>query len=188
MVCRIEKSKHTKRLKSSAFVPYPIATPTDLITDQVKVVVTALNPMITNTVALYVKVKNFHWHLASSQYRDDSILFDEHAEQQKISSNLLDKRTPRINSHLGGRTGDVQQSTSIAEDHKECIPGSEMLECLLADHLHIIEQTGEADSIELTQEDLDQPSNLLIGLLEDKDTEKRISSLYESIRDEEMMK
>src|SRR3954452_25032049 len=85
--------------KSSA-VPPQLATPTDLAPDAVQAVSEALNPIIADAFALYVKTKNFHWHLAGSHFRDYHLLFDEHAEQVLAAIDPLAERVRRI----GGTT------------------------------------------------------------------------------------
>src|SRR4051812_5335890 len=80
--------------------PPPLATPTDLKPSEVKAVVEALNPLIADAYALYVKTKNFHWHLSGSHFRDYHLLFDEQADAIFASIDPLAERARRI----GGTT------------------------------------------------------------------------------------
>ena len=57
-----------------------LATPTDLKPEEVQAVTEAVNPLIADAYALYVKTKNFHWHLSGSHFRDYHLLFDEQAD------------------------------------------------------------------------------------------------------------
>ncbi|HEY4386345.1 MAG TPA: ferritin-like domain-containing protein, partial [Ktedonobacteraceae bacterium] len=63
--------------------PYPVAkqlaTPMDLSQQEVQAITEAINPLIADAFALYVKTKNFHWHLSGSHFRDYHLLFDEQA-------------------------------------------------------------------------------------------------------------
>ena len=59
--------------------PKELATPTDLKSEEVRAVVEAINPLIADAFAMFVKTKNFHWHIASSHYRDYHLLLDEQA-------------------------------------------------------------------------------------------------------------
>jgi starvation-inducible DNA-binding protein len=61
-------------------VPTELATKTDLSSQETKAITEAVNPLIADAFALYVKTKNFHWHLYGSHFRDYHELFDEHAE------------------------------------------------------------------------------------------------------------
>ena len=60
-------------------VPRALATPTDLNPDAAAAVTAAVNPLVADAFALYVKTKNFHWHLSGPRFRDYHLLFDEQA-------------------------------------------------------------------------------------------------------------
>jgi starvation-inducible DNA-binding protein len=77
-----------------------LATPTDLKPEEVQAVCNAVNPIVADAFALYVKYKNFHWHLAGSHFRDYHLLFDEHADVLIGSLDDLAERVRRI----GGTT------------------------------------------------------------------------------------
>jgi starvation-inducible DNA-binding protein len=57
-----------------------LATPTDLTPEEVRAIVGAINPLIADALALYLKAKNYHWHLSGPHFRDYHLLFDEQAE------------------------------------------------------------------------------------------------------------
>ena len=75
-----QNSRHTNGNLRSYSVPSALATPTDLSQEEVAAVTAAVNPLIADTLALYLKSKNFHWHLSGVHFRDFHLLFDEHAE------------------------------------------------------------------------------------------------------------
>lgn len=176
------KSKSAKARNTFSSRIGPLVTPTDLTPSEVQTVVKTINPIVADTVALYIKVKNFHWHLASSHYRDYHILFDEHAEQLLASLDPLAERIRRIGGTTLRSIGHIQQLTSIQDDDEAFVPANEMLKRLLTDNLQIAKQLRKA--IELTQEKRDHPtSDLLIGLLDD--AEKRIWFLNETVQNEE---
>ena len=58
-----------------------LATPTDLKTNKVTAVADALNGVLADSYALYLKTKNFHWHVSGPHFRDYHLLFDEQAAQ-----------------------------------------------------------------------------------------------------------
>jgi DNA-binding ferritin-like protein len=70
----------TKAKKESFPPPTQLATETDLSPHEVKAITEAVNPLIADAFALYVKTKNFHWHLYGSHFRDYHLLLDEHAD------------------------------------------------------------------------------------------------------------
>jgi len=73
--------------------PSQLATETDLSPHEVKAITEAVNPLIADAFALYVKTKNFHWHLYGSHFRDYHLLLDEHADAIFDS---IDARSPPI--------------------------------------------------------------------------------------------
>jgi len=70
----------TKAKVESYPAPRQLATKTDLSPQEVKAVTEAVNPLIADAFALYVKTKNFHWHPYGSHFRDYHLLLDEHAD------------------------------------------------------------------------------------------------------------
>src|SRR5512141_394373 len=82
--------------QKSYLAPEQLATPTDLQAKEVKEVVETINPLIADAFVLYVKTKNFHWHVASSHFRDYHLLFDEQAQSILESIDPLAERVRRI--------------------------------------------------------------------------------------------
>src|SRR6267378_8595416 len=77
-----------------------LATVTDLNQIEQRAVTEAVNPLIADAFALYVKTKNFHWHLAGPRFRDYHLLFDEHAAAIFESIDVLAELVRKI----GGTT------------------------------------------------------------------------------------
>jgi len=176
------KSKTTKSQDGFSNRVKELATPTDLTASQAQAVTQAINPIIADTVALYLKTKNFHWHLAGSHYRDYHLLFDEHAEQLLAALDPLAERVRRIGGTTLRSIGHVQRLSAISDDDDEFVSAEDMLERLLEDNLHIAKQVRSA--IELSQDKRDHPtSDLLIGILDE--TEKRIWFLHETLQNAE---
>jgi starvation-inducible DNA-binding protein len=75
-------------------------TPTDLSDDAIQEVSEALNGLLADTFALYVKTKNFHWHVSGPHFRDYHLLLDEQAAQIEASVDILAERVRKI----GGTT------------------------------------------------------------------------------------
>lgn len=165
------------RKSATAFpVPRQLATPTDLQPDEVQAVTEAVNGLIGDAFALYVKTKNFHWHLASSHFRDYHLLFDEHAEQILESIDPMAERIRRIGGTTVRSISHISQLQSIQDDNRDFVPAEEMIQALLTDNLQIAKKMR--DAMELAEEKRDHPtSNLLQEILDV--TEKRIWFLYE---------
>src|SRR5438034_10016526 len=80
--------------------PAQLATVTDLTSQEAQAVTEAVNPLIADAFALYVKTKNYHWHLAGSHFRDYHLMFDEQADSIFGSIDALAERVRK----LGGTT------------------------------------------------------------------------------------
>ena len=80
--------------------PARLDTPTDLSSEAVREVSAALNALLADTFALYVKTKNFHWHVSGPHFRDYHLLLDEQTEQLEGSIDILAERARKV----GGTT------------------------------------------------------------------------------------
>src|SRR5277367_1874248 len=77
-----------------------LGTPTDLSTDNVSAITAALNPLVADAFALYIKTKNFHWHISGAHFRDYHLLLDEQADQIFEITDAVAERARKI----GGTT------------------------------------------------------------------------------------
>src|ERR1700760_5176808 len=78
----------------------PLQTPNDLGNNAMKDLSGALNALLADTFALYVKTKNFHWHVSGPHFRDYHLLLDEQADQIFATTDPIAERVRK----LGGRT------------------------------------------------------------------------------------
>jgi starvation-inducible DNA-binding protein len=90
----------TKAKVESYPAPPQLATKTDLSPHEVKAITEAVNPLIADAFALYVKTKNFHWHLYGSHFRDYHLLLDEHADAIFDSIDIMAERVPCIRTSV----------------------------------------------------------------------------------------
>jgi starvation-inducible DNA-binding protein len=156
--------------------PKELATPTDLKPDEARSVVEALNPLIADAFALYTKTKNFHWHVASSHFRDYHLLLDEQAESILNSIDPLAERVRRIGGMTIRSISHIHQLQSIADDNHDYVPPDKMIQELIKDNRHMAERQRAA--IEICDKNRDSASsNALQEIL--NQTEKRIWFLYE---------
>ncbi|HBY98364.1 MAG TPA: DNA starvation/stationary phase protection protein [Chloroflexi bacterium] len=156
--------------------PKSLATPTDLTADEAQAVVEAVNPILADAFALYVKTKNFHWHVAGAHFRDYHLLFDEQAEAILGSIDLLAERVRKVGGTTLRSISHISQLQTISDDNDDYVPPIEMMRRLLADNRHIAKVMREA--IEVCENHRDTPTaNLLQELLDE--TERRIWFLFE---------
>ncbi|MBC7546095.1 MAG: DNA starvation/stationary phase protection protein [Candidatus Sericytochromatia bacterium] len=130
-------------LKVSRF----LATPTDLAAKDVAAITEALNGLAADSFALYVKTKNFHWHLSGVHFRDLHLLFDEQADAIFVSVDLLAERVRRIGGTTIRSIGHVGQLSRIRDDNDEFVPPHEMVRRLMADNETMIRAQRQAHDV-----------------------------------------
>jgi starvation-inducible DNA-binding protein len=169
----MERQREESRTPS---VPRALATVTDLKADDVPVIAEAVNPLIADAFALYVKTKNFHWHLAGPRFRDYHLLFDEQAASILDSIDVLAERVRKIGGTTLRSVGHIARLQGISDDDDNYVPASEMIGRLLADNQRMAERQRAA--IKLCDDRGDTPTgNILQDVLDQ--TERRIWFLYE---------
>jgi starvation-inducible DNA-binding protein len=156
--------------------PDRLATPTDLKAEEIQAVTEAVNPLIADSFALYVKTKNFHWHLAGSHFRDFHLLFDEHADAIFDSIDILAERVRRIGGTTIRSINHISKLQTLSDDDEDFVPAGEMVRRLLADNRQMAEHQRAA--IQICDQNRDTPTgNLLQDMLDQ--TERRIWFLFE---------
>jgi starvation-inducible DNA-binding protein len=114
--------------------PAPLATPTDLTAKGAQAIIDAINPLVADLFALYVKTKNFHWHLAGAHFREYHLLFDEQADQIFDAIDLLAERVRKVGGTAIRSIGHIRQLQTIADDHDAFVPAATMVQRLLDDN------------------------------------------------------
>jgi starvation-inducible DNA-binding protein len=159
--------------------PSPLANPTDLKTNDVKAIVEAVNPLIADSFALYVKSKHFHWHLFGPHFRDYHLLFDEQAESILDGIDPLAERVRKIGGTTIRSISHITSLQTIADDNEVEIPAAKMLSRLLNDNLRMAEaQRAAIDTCEDHNDSV--TANLLQEVLDG--TERRIWFLHEAMQ------
>ena len=160
--------------------PALLPTATDLAADEVRAVENAVNPLIADALALYIKTKGFHWHVTGPHFRDWHLMLDEHAEQLLDAVDPLAERVRKLGGATLRSVGHVARLTAVA-DADEPLPPSRMLAELLADNRRMAEAQREA--IAICSRSRDEPtSNILQELLDA--TERRVWFLFAMTREE----
>ena len=169
----------TKPLAKSSTPPSMLATVTDLSPQEARAVTEAVNPLIADAFALYVKTKNFHWHLYGSHFRDYHLLFDEHAEAILESIDVMAERVRRVGGTTIRSIGHVGQLQTIQDDDEDLVPAGEMVRRLMEDTAHIAKMIRNA--IAVCDMNRDSPtSNNLQEILDA--TERRKWFLFEILQ------
>jgi len=128
-------------------VPARLATTTDLTPQEVKAITEAVNPLIADSFALYVKTKNFHWHLSGSHFRDYHLLFDEQADLIFDSIDVMAERVRKVGGTTIRSISHISQLQTIEDDNDDEVPAGEMVKRLMEDNLHIAKMIRAAITV-----------------------------------------
>jgi starvation-inducible DNA-binding protein len=121
-------------MKSSSQMKNFSETATDLSSDAVVQISDALRKLLADVFTLYVKTKNFHWHMSGTHFRDNHLLLDEHATQIFAMTDEIAERARKI----GGRTlrsiSDISRHQSLKDNNEEFVAPEDMLVELRGDN------------------------------------------------------
>ena len=135
-----------------------------------------VNPLIADAFALYVKTKNFHWHLYVSHFSDFHVLFDEQADAILESIDIMAERVRRVGGTTIRSISHIGQQQTIEDDNRAEVPPGEMIRILMDDNGHIAKMLRNA--ITVCDDNRDTPTSNLLQDILDK-TERRKWFLYE---------
>jgi starvation-inducible DNA-binding protein len=169
----------TKSNIESFPVPTQLATRTDLSPQEVRAITEAVNPLIADAFALYVKTKNFHWHLYGSHFRDYHELFDEQAEAILESIDVMAERVRRVGGTTIRSIGHIGQLQSIQDDNNVITSAGDMVKILMEDNAHVAKLMR--DAITVCDKNRDSATSNQLQDILDK-VERRKWFLYEVVQ------
>jgi starvation-inducible DNA-binding protein len=108
--------------------------PTDLSREGVAEITTALRQLLADTFALYLKTKNFHWHMSGQHFRDYHLLLDEQSEQIFAMTDDIAERARKIGGTTLRSIGDISRHQRLKDNNDESVTPKEMLAELNADN------------------------------------------------------
>ncbi|UIJ45974.1 DNA starvation/stationary phase protection protein [Sphingomonas cannabina] len=119
--------------------PAPLATPTDLNRNDTKSVADALNSALADSYALYLKTKNFHWHVSGPHFRDYHLLLDDQATEILGATDEIAERVRKIGNTTLRSIGDIARRQTIKDNDKDFVAPADMLAELRDDNLKLVE-------------------------------------------------
>ncbi len=115
------RNKIAERRKS------PLHTPSDIEPQGVKEITGALNALLADVFTLYLKTKNFHWHMSGPHFRDYHLLLDEHADQIFAMTDDIAERVRKIGGTTIRSIGHISRLRRIADNDAEFVDSGDML-------------------------------------------------------------
>src|SRR5262245_42696021 len=159
-----------------------LLTPTDLSEDAVAAISAELNGLLADTFALYVKTKNFHWHISGPHFRSYHLLLDEQAESIEKSGDILAERVRKVGGTTIRSIGHIAKLQRIHDNNEEFVTPTDMLCELMADNKAMVESMRKAHKVADEHEDVASASLLEVFIDE---AEKRSWFLFEASRGED---
>ncbi|MPZ36873.1 MAG: DNA starvation/stationary phase protection protein [Rhizobiales bacterium] len=169
----------SKIRKLDTQVPERLNTPTDLSDDAIQDISKALNGLLADTFALYVKTKNFHWHVSGPHFRDYHLLLDEQATQIEASVDVLAERVRKIGGTTIRSIGQIAKLQRVKDNDEDIVLPGDMLAELMADNKAHIQNMREAHKVADENEDV-ATASLLENFIDE--AEKRCWFLFEASR------
>jgi starvation-inducible DNA-binding protein len=157
----------------------PLATRTDLTAAAVKDIVGAMNAILADVFVLYVKTKNFHWHMSGPHFRDYHLLLDEHADQLFAMTDPIAERIRKLGGLTLKSIGQISRSQRVLDNDAEYVEPLDMLAELAEDNKALTGRLREAHNV--CDEGRDVATASLIEVWIDE-AERRTWFLFEATR------
>jgi len=157
----------------------PLQTPTDLGAQATKDVSAALNLLLADLFALYLKTKNFHWHVSGPHFRDYHLLLDEQADQIYATTDPVAERVRKLGGTTLRSIGQISRLQRLADNDADYVTPADMLAELREDNRQLVSQMREAHATCDEHGDVATASLLEVWIDE---AERRVWFLYEAGR------
>jgi starvation-inducible DNA-binding protein len=158
----------------------PLQTPTDLGSQATKDVSAALNLLLADFFALYLKTKNFHWHVSGPHFRDYHLLLDEQADQLYATTDPIAERVRKLGGTTLRSIGQIQRLQRVKDNDADYVTPGDMLAELRDDNRALVTRMREAHAVCDEHGDVATASLIEVWLDE---AERRVWFLYETGRD-----
>ncbi len=157
--------------------PKKLSTPTDLNPGKASNVADALNGILADSYALYLKTKNFHWHVSGPHFRDYHMLLDDQAADILLTTDAIAERVRKTGNMTLRSIGDIARRQTVRDNDAEFVSAKDMLAELRADNLALVATLREAKDIVDAAKD-----NATSGILDDwtDKAERRAWFLFEA--------
>jgi starvation-inducible DNA-binding protein len=156
-------------------------TPTDLSQEGVDKISAAMNTLLADTFALYLKTKNFHWHVSGRHFRDYHLLLDEQSEQIFGTTDDIAERVRKIGGTTLRSIGQIAKLQTLKDNDESFVPPAEMLRELMNDNKALVATMKKAHDAADKYEDV-ATTSVLENFIDE--AERRTWFLFEASRQE----
>jgi starvation-inducible DNA-binding protein len=157
----------------------PLATPTDLRAAATQDIAAAMNAILADVFAMYLKTKNFHWHMSGPHFRDYHLLLDEQADQLYAMTDPIAERIRKLGGQTLRSIGHIARSQRVLDNDAEYVEPIDMLGELREDNKTLAARLREVHDVCDEHRDIATASLIEVWIDE---TERRTWFLFESSR------
>ena len=157
----------------------PLVTPTDLKAAATTDISAAMNGILADIFALYLKTKNFHWHMSGPHFRDYHVMLDDQAEQIYAMADPIAERIRKLGGTTLRSIGHIARTQRILDNDANYVEPSDMLAELCEDNKTIVTLLREAHSVCAEHNDIATTSMIEVWIDE---SERRTWFLFEAGR------
>jgi starvation-inducible DNA-binding protein len=160
----------------------PLATPTDLNTAATKDISAAMNAILADVFALYLKTKNFHWHMSGPHFRDYHLMLDEQSDQLFAMTDPIAERIRKVGGSTLRSIAHIARTQRVLDNDAEYVEPSDMLAELREDNKTLAANLREAHDLCDQHRDIATASLTEVWIDE---TERRTWFLFEASRSQD---
>jgi starvation-inducible DNA-binding protein len=171
---KMNEKKTTGTRRSAA-----LRTPTSLGADATRDISGALNALLADLFALYLKTKNFHWHVSGPHFRDYHLLLDEQADQIYATTDPIAERVRKLGGSTLRSIGHIARLQRVLDNDAEYVTPLDMLAELREDNAELADRMREAHNVCDEHRDVASASLLEVWIDE---AERRAWFLFEAAR------
>ena len=157
----------------------PLVTPTDLKPAATKDISGAMNAILADVFALYLKTKNFHWHMSGPHFRDYHLLLDEHGDQLYAMTDPIAERIRKLGGTTLRSIGHISRTQRVLDNDADYVQPLDMLAELRDDNKTLASSLREAHNVCDDHRDIATASLIEVWIDE---TERRTWFLFEASR------
>jgi starvation-inducible DNA-binding protein len=157
----------------------PLVTPTDLSADATRDIAAGLNGILADVFALYLKTKNFHWHMSGPHFRDYHLLLDDHADQIYAMADPIAERIRKIGGTTIRSIGHIARTQRVLDNDADYVEPLDMLAELRDDNKTLAARLREVHDVCDEHRDIAAASLIEVWIDE---TERRTWFLFEASR------
>ena len=157
----------------------PLITPSDLGAEAVHDIAAALAALLADVFTIYLKTKNFHWHMSGPYFRDYHLLLDEHGDQIFAMTDVIAERARKLGGTTLRSIGHIARLQRLQDNDADYVTPDDMLAELREDNMQFAASLRQLHT--LTSEHNDHATTSLIENWIDE-TERRVWFLFEMTR------